>query len=115
MKNLHIKGDRRITGTVKRMRKTVVTTIALCTLCSQAKKKGANQLSANGAADQHPCFGYTIPLLPTSEILCPLPSFVVVQPGLCRIWSETLKTALSWDIAHMFFRGGGCMVHYALL
>ena len=32
MKNLHIKGDPRRTGT----RTTLVTTIALCTLCSRA-------------------------------------------------------------------------------
>ena len=46
-------------------------------------------------ADQRLCFRYTdstIPLLPTSEISSLKPSSVVVQPGLCRTWSETPKT-----------------------
>ena len=47
------------------------------------------------AAEQHLCFRYiasTFPLLLKSEILSPWPSFVVAQLGLCRTWSETLKT-----------------------
>ena len=40
------------------------------------------------------CFRYTdstIPLLPKYEISSVRPSSVVVQPGLCRTWSETPK------------------------
>ena len=33
-----------------------------------------------------------IPLLPKSKISSPEPSSVIVQPGLCRTWSETPKT-----------------------
>ena len=43
------------------------------------------------ADDQRLCFRYTdstIPLLPKSKIS----SSVVIQPGLCRTWSETPKT-----------------------
>ena len=46
-------------------------------------------------ADQRLCFRYTdstIPLLLKSEISSVQPSSVVVQPGLCRTWSETPKT-----------------------
>ena len=45
--------------------------------------------------DQRLCFRYTdstIPLLPKTEISSLWPSSVVVQPGLCRTWSETPKT-----------------------
>ena len=59
------------------------------------KNKDADQLGGDREADQHLCFHYTdntIPLLPKSEISS-LQSFsVVVQPGLCRTWSETPKT-----------------------
>ena len=46
-------------------------------------------------ADQGLCFRYTdstIPLLPKSEISSLYPSSVAVQPGLCRTWTDTLKT-----------------------
>ena len=49
----------------------------------------------NREADQHLCFRYTdstIPLLHKSEISSLYPSSVVVQPGLCRTWSESPKT-----------------------
>ena len=52
------------------------------------ENKDADQLRGNREADQRLCFRYTdttIPLLPKS-------SSVVVQLGLCRNWSETLKT-----------------------
>ena len=55
----------------------------------------ADQLRGNREADQRLCFRYTdstIPLLPIYEISSLLPSCVVVQPGLCRTWSETPKT-----------------------
>ena len=54
-----------------------------------------DQLCSNCTADQRLCFRYrysTIPLLPKSEISSLKPSSVVVQPGLCRTWSETPKT-----------------------
>ena len=41
------------------------------------------------------CFRFVdsiIPLLPKSEISRLYPSSVVARPGLCRTWSETLKT-----------------------
>ena len=56
------------------------------------ENKDADQLRSNCTADQRLRFRYTdrrIPLLPRSEIS---PSSVAVQPGLCRIWSETPKT-----------------------
>ena len=58
-----------------------------------AKTKG--QISGNCATDQRLCFHYkesTIILFPKSVIPSPKPSSVAVQPGLCRIWSETPKT-----------------------
>ena len=59
--------------------------------------KGAEQLSGNCAAIMCLCFRYihvdsTIPLPPKSEISTIYPSSVVVQPGLCRTWSETPET-----------------------
>ena len=57
--------------------------------------KDADQLRGNREADQRLCFRYTgstIPLLPKSEISSLKSSSVVVQPGLCRTWSETPKT-----------------------
>ena len=62
---------------------------------SICENKDADQLCGNHTADQRLCFRYTnstIPLLPKSEISSLLPSFVAVQPGLCRTWSETPKT-----------------------
>ena len=59
------------------------------------ENKDADQLRGNREADQRLCFRYTdrtIPLLPTSKISSLYPSSVAVQPGLCRIWSETPKT-----------------------
>ena len=51
--------------------------------------------SATREADQRLCFRYmdsTIPLLSKSEISSLKLSSVVLQPGLCRTWSETPKT-----------------------
>ena len=51
------------------------------------ENKDADQLRGNRKADQRLCFYYidsTIPLLSKSEISSLNPSFVVVQPGLCR-------------------------------
>ena len=59
------------------------------------EKKDADQLRGNREADQRLCFRFkdsTIPLLPESEISSLQPSYVDVQPGLCRTWSETPKT-----------------------
>ena len=61
------------------------------------ENKDANQLRSNCAADQRLCFRYTdstIPLLSKYEISSLQLSSVVVQPGLCRTWSETTKTAV---------------------
>ena len=59
------------------------------------ENKDADQLRGDGEADQRLCFHYkasTIPLLPKYEIPNLEPYSVVVQPGLCRNWSETPKT-----------------------
>ena len=60
------------------------------------ENKDADQLRGSREADQRLCFFYmdsTIPLLPKSEISRLVQSSsVVVQPGLCRTWSETPKT-----------------------
>ena len=67
------------------------------------KNKGADQLRSDCEADQHLCFRYTdstIPLLTKSELSSLLSSSVVVQPGLCRTWSEDPKTGslMTWLI-----------------
>ena len=57
--------------------------------------KGADQLRSNCEADQRLYFRYsdsTIPLLSKSNIYSLKSSSVLVQLGLCRIWSETPKT-----------------------
>ena len=59
------------------------------------ENKDADQLLGNRESDQRICIRYTdstIPLLLKSEISSPLPSSVIVQPGLCQTWSETQKT-----------------------
>ena len=59
------------------------------------ENKDADQLRGSREADQRHCFRYmdsTTPLLPKSEFSSPMLSSVAVQPGLCRIWSETPKT-----------------------
>ena len=59
------------------------------------ENKDADQLRGYREADQRLCFRYTditIPLPPIYEISSLKTSCVVVQPGLCRIWSETPKT-----------------------
>ena len=59
------------------------------------ENKDADQLRGHREADQRFCFRYidsTIPLLPIYEISILKPSSVVVQPGLCRTWSEIPKT-----------------------
>ena len=59
------------------------------------ENKDADQLRGNREADQRLCFRYTdstIPLLSKSENSSLRPSFVAVQPGLCRTWSEIPKT-----------------------
>ena len=59
------------------------------------ENKDADQLRGNREADQRLCFCFlesTIPLLPKYEISSLYPPSVVVQPGLCRTWSETPKT-----------------------
>ena len=64
---------------------------AFCT----CENKDADQLRGNREADQRLCFRYkdsTIPLLPKPEISSIWPSSLIVQPGLCRTWSETPKT-----------------------
>ena len=69
----------------------VMRKLAFC-IC---ENKDADQLRGNSEADQRLCFRYidsTIPLLPKSKISSLYSSSVVVQPGLCRTWSETPKT-----------------------
>ena len=59
------------------------------------ENKGVEHLYCNHAADQPLYFRYidsTIPLLLQSQISSLYPSFVVVQPSLCRTWSKTPKT-----------------------
>ena len=59
------------------------------------ENKDADQLRSNCVADQRLCFrnmDSAISLLYKSEISSLNPSSVVVQPGLCRTWSETPKT-----------------------
>ena len=59
------------------------------------ENKDTDQLCGHREADQRLYFRYTdstIHLLPKYEISSLQPSSVVVQPGLCRTWSETLKT-----------------------
>ena len=59
------------------------------------ENKDADQLRGNREADQRLCFCYTnstIPLLPKSKFSSLQPSSVVVQPGLCGTWAETLQT-----------------------
>ena len=61
------------------------------TIC-MGENKGADQLRGNREADQRLCFRYsdsTIPLLLKSEISSFWLFSVLVQPGLCRTWSET--------------------------
>ena len=68
----------------------VMRKLAFC-IC---ENKDADQLWGNRTSDQRLCFrntDSTIPLLPKSEISSLQPSSVVVQPGLCRTWSETPK------------------------
>ena len=57
------------------------------------ENKSADQLCVDYTADQRLCFRFIdrpIPLLPKSQDSSQ-PSSVVVQSGLCRNWSETLK------------------------
>ena len=59
------------------------------------ENKDADQLRGDREADQRLCCRYTdttIPILHKYEISSLQPSCVVVQPGLCRTWSETPKT-----------------------
>ena len=62
-----------------------------------SENKDADQLRGNREADQRLCFPYTdstkFPLLSKSDSSL-YSSSVVVQPGLCRTWSQTLKTGL---------------------
>ena len=60
------------------------------------ENKDADQLRGYREADQGLYIRYidsTKPLVPKSEILSFLPYSIVVQPGLCRTWLETLKTS----------------------
>ena len=69
----------------------VMRKLAFC-IC---ENKDQDQLHGNREADQRLCFHYTdsvILLLSKYEISSFKPSCVVVQPGLCRTWSETPKT-----------------------
>ena len=59
------------------------------------ENKDADQLRGDREADQRLCCLYTdttIPILHKYEISSLQPSCVVVQPGLCRTWSETPNT-----------------------
>ena len=74
------------------------------------ENKDADQLRGDREADQRLCFPYmasTIPVLLKYEISSLWSSFVAVQPGLCRTWSETretgfLVTRLIWNLAQDF-------------
>ena len=71
------------------------------------ENKDADQLRGNSEADQRLCFRYidsTIPLVPKYEISILQPSSVVVQPGLCRTWSETPEDRFSHNEAHIMHR-----------
>ena len=60
------------------------------------ENKDADQLRGDREADQRLCCRQTdttIPILHKYEISSLQPSCVVVQPGLCRTWSETPKTS----------------------
>ena len=62
--------------------------------------KGTDQLHKNCAADRRLYFRFihvdsTIALHPKSQISSLYPPSVIVQSGLCRTWSETLKTGFS--------------------
>ena len=62
------------------------------------ENKDADQLRGNREADQRLCFHYLnsmIPLLSKSEISSLWPSSVAVQPGSCRIRSETRMLVFS--------------------
>ena len=62
------------------------------------ENKDADQLGGNREADQRLCFHYinsTISLLSKSKISSLYPSYVAVQPGLCRTWSETRMLVFS--------------------
>ena len=64
---------------------------------------GENKGADYCEADQRLCFRYTdstIPLLSKSKISSLLPSSVRVQPGLCRICSET-TLLFSHEEAHI--------------
>ena len=55
------------------------------------ENKGADQLCSNCTTDQHLCFHHldcTILLLSKSNISSLYQSYVTVQSGLCRTWSE---------------------------
>ena len=71
------------------------------------ENKDADQLHGNREADQRLCsryLGSIIPLLPKSEISSFKPSFMAVQPGLCRTWSETPKTGfLTTRLVNLIF------------
>ena len=59
------------------------------------ENKDADQLCGNRTANQRLCFRYiasVMPLLSKSENSSLYPFSVAVQCGLCRTWSETLKT-----------------------
>ena len=58
------------------------------------ENKDADQLRGNREADHRLCFRYTdstILLLPKSDFSSLSPSYVAVQPGLYRTWSETRR------------------------
>ena len=60
-----------------------------------SENKDADQLRGDREADQRLCFRYldsTISLLPKYKISSLYPSYVAVQPGLCRTGSETPNT-----------------------
>ena len=62
------------------------------------ENKDADQLRGYREADQRLCFHYidsTIPLFSKSEISSLLPSFLAVQPGLCRTRLETRMLVFS--------------------
>ena len=79
------------------------------------ENKHADQLHGNREADQRLCFRYLdsmIPLLSKSEISSLWPSYVAVQPGLCRTRSETRMLVFSRRGSNAF---AAFIVSYSIL
>ena len=65
------------------------------------ENEGEEQLCSNHTADQRLCFRYIYSTSSYIRKFKPLNIFVPVQPGLYRTWSETPKTGVFRDSAHI--------------